>query len=331
MAVSLGGSTYLSRSGVLRGVENSKKALFSCWLKVASGNSGVVIVGGTSGTGNIFYVTVGSGTGLVTVVLKDASETIMWQVTGDTDITDSVWHHLAVSVDSTTGTARGQVYIDRAAETLTTATALTADAKIGFAASTNWVVGAYFSGVTPVTAEVGDIILWAGQSIDLSTATNLATLVSSDGLTESDTYEYRQDVGPSPSYKPVGYGHDCSIPTGGTRPDIYFGGNFGFNRGTGGVFGLTGTLASSRGPNIYRNSALAGAKPGERWFQSEQSGWVFPRSQTIIERREGISSAGQRIGLSEVDDETRDENPGQTFQSLVLGIDEEEDIREDDR
>jgi hypothetical protein len=106
--------------------------------------------------------------------------------------------------------------------------------------------------------------------------------------------------------------------------------NFQINRGTGQNFTINGTPATSRGPLIYRQSALK-PTPGERWFDSEQSGFSYPRSETFIEQREGIPSYGKRLGKDERDEKTRQERPGLSFSQIILGTPGLEDDSEDRR
>jgi hypothetical protein len=239
---------------------------------------------------------------------------------------DGIWHHAAIAMDGSAGVAH--LYVDRTSdEAVTTAPTGTID----FAGVTEWTIGADQAGSGNFfTGELDDIIFWPGYFLDISNADNLRKLVSSDGATESQSDQYRQDARPTPFYKPVGYGHSGDLPTGGTKPILHLASNFQINRGTGGNFTVNGTPAASRGPVAYRQSALR-PTTGERWFDSEQSGFSYPRSQTVIETREGLTNFGKRIGIDEVDDITRNERPATTFSQLIIGQAGREDDSEDTR
>jgi hypothetical protein len=199
---------------------------------------------------------------------------------------------------------------------------------VDYAGSTAWTVGATVDGTSKFDGKLYDLLLWPGTFVDISDADNLKYLVSSDGRTNADTgYEY-QKYEPT-GVKPVGYGHDFSFPTTGVRPAIAFSVGFTLNRGTGGPFTLNGTFESQSSPdnpNGYRGAARW-ATPGQRWFDSERSGFSYPRAETFIEDREGHPDLGKRMGLDERDEETRDIGPlrAASVSTLVRGGDEQDD------
>jgi len=322
-----GTDDYVARAS-LDGLENSALGTFAMWFKATADLAGTLFRG-FNAAGNRFDVVIAVTTGLITATVRNSSNTILWEAsTTSTDWADGEFHHLAIAW-SLTGTASAQLYVDRVLNQ-TDATAPTVG-TVDLVGATEWLIGADVGGTaTFLTGEVSEVLFWPGTKLDLSDADTMRLLVSSDGLTESQSDQGRQNAGPDSGPKPVGYGVQCTLPTGGTRPIIYLSDSFTVNRGTGGNFTVNGAPSEGRGPNIYRSSAL---RPtfGERWFESEQSGRSYPRSETIIETREGISNFGKRIGLDEVDDRTRGEKPGLTFQQLIIGRGRDREDDSEDR
>ena len=271
------------------------------------------MVGGAGATEYI-KLDLSPSTGFITFTVVNASGTAIWGVTSTVAYDDDDFHHLAIS--ASLGETRGQVYVDAVAETLTVNTAL-ADDTIAYASATEWVVGADLAGATPFVGSIYDFAFWPGVSLDLSDAENLQLLVAIDSN--------RLTTSPS-DLKPVGYGFEGRDI--GEAAMVMFSSGFVKNAGVGGVFVLTGSLgedaADEVAPSGYRFFPRW-RTPGERWFESEQSGDPYPRSQTFIETREGLLSHGKRLGLDEMDAPTRRERPGFSFTDLILGINEEDD------
>jgi len=317
MAVTFDGSTkYVNRTSTLAGVASAKTGTLAYWFK-ATANPGNILLGINAG-GNRVGSSIESSTGKVTIVLRDSGDNVLWSSKTAADYSDSAWHHVAISWDLAATT--GQLYVDRTLDQVD-ATA-PSDGTVDYAGVSEWIVGANTGGSANfLTGEMYDIGFWPGVFVDLSVANNLRKFVSSDGLTD-----YANPGPTAGTVKPVGYGADGSIPTKGTRPALYLSGPFSANRGTGGAFTASGALAQTTGPLAYRQSPLR-ATPGERWFDSDRSGFSAPRSETFIEGREGIGAFGQRLRNSERDDRTRNERPGLTFSRLILG--DREDDAED--
>lgn len=326
MAVGFDGSTYLQQTRKLRNVVNSKKLTLSFWFKADDGEGGVVLFGGPSATERVQIEITAAGK--ISTVVRNSAGTKIYESSTDTAYDDGEWHHVAISIDLSTQTVL--VYVDRTSSAVTVTTAA-ADDTIDFEGATEWDIGqSYQAGGTAYQGELFDLVFKAGTALDLTDADVLRTLVSSDGASESQSDQYRQNVGPDKGPKPVGYGPGGSKVFGGESADILYSGAFNKNRGAGGDFALVGAFDFSRGPEIYRNAALK-PTPGERWFDSEQSGFSYPRSETVVEQREGLPSYGKRIGLDEVDEKTRQERPGLSFQQIVLGTPGLEDDSEEDR
>ena len=307
------GSTYQRRAMALRDVASSKLAVLTGWFRCADGEGGVIFVGGAGVTPYI-KLSLSTSTGLVTFAVASSTPTTLWSVTTTTAYDDDDIHHFALSLSL--GASRGQFYIDAASATVTTNTAL-ADGTIAFASATDWIVGADLAGATPFTGQLYDVAFWPGVTLDLSDQEDLQKLVAKDSL--------RLKTDP-PALKPVGYGNegrDLLDPA-----MIIFSSGFQKNVGVGGQFSLTGQIgedsAEEDAPSGYRFFPRW-RTPGERWFPSEQSGDPFPRGETFIETREGLSSHGKRLGVEEMDAPTRRERPGFSFSELVLGIEEEDD------
>lgn len=334
MAVTFDGTNdYLRKTSELvgsAGRTDSPKFLFSTWYQTSEAtNAGNLIVGSTSGGNQKLQITHDTVTGEIQVFLRDNADSVLWFGEGPSSPGDGDWHHLAVSVDLTSGLDRRQVYFDRAALSMTDTTGPTSG-SIGFSACNDWVVGAFTDGGAELfDGNMYDLLFWPGLSVDLSDADVLARLISSDGLTDSDGNVFANPGGSSLTGKPVGYGERGALASGdGTPASIYFSGAFAKNLGTGGAFTLNGQFAKANDPQDYRQAALW-STPGQRWFDSDQSGFSYPRAQTITESREGLTTHGQRIGTDEVDAPTRLERPSVRMISLINQSEEED--HEDDR
>ncbi len=312
------GATYLRRTLPLLDVADSKKALISGWFRAADGEGGTIFVGGAgAGATQKISFTQSVTSGEYVFLVRNSSNTILWQATTDDAYDDDAYHHVAISMDL--GAARGQIYIDGAAADFTANTALT-DGTVPFSTASEWVFGAFWNGAaTLFTGSCYDFAFWPGISTDLSDVENLQLLVAID----SGADRVRED--PS-RVKPVGYGFQGRYL--GEPAPFVVGGSCRQNLGSGGDFLLTGTT----GEDPTDETAPSAAKlfprwrtPGERWFLSELSGTPYPRSQTFIEQRPGLTTFGKRHGLEEMDSTTRRERPGFNFTDLVLGLDDEDD------
>jgi len=310
------GSTYLRRTAPLKDVVDSKKCLLSFWVRAADGEGGTIFVGGAgSGATQKISLTQATSTGQYVFLVRNSSNTILWQITTVSAYDDDDFHHVAISMDL--GNSRGQVYVDGAVASVTVDTVLT-DGTVPWSGAVEWVFGAFWNGAATVfTGSIYDFAFWPGVSLDLSDAENLQLLVAIDSN--------RLTTSPA-DLKPVGYGfegRDLGEPA-----MVMFSAGFVKNAGVGGVFVLTGSpgedAADEVAPSGYRFFPRW-RTPGERWFESEQSGDPYPRSQTFIETREGLLSHGKRLGLDEMDAPTRRERPGFSFTDLILGINEEDD------
>lgn len=299
----------------LTGISSSKLMTLTGWFQCANNEGGTILVGGSGATEFIKF-SLSTATGKLTFTLKNAAGAAIWGVTTSSATVlydDDAVHHFAIS--ASLAAARGQFYIDGVSVAVTVNTALAND-TIAFASADEWVVAAGLAAATPFVGSLYDVVLWPGLSLDLSVNDELQLVVANDSA---------QGLATSPSgVKPVGYGSEGRYL--GEPAMLIFSSAFEFNRGVGGRFTRTGNVdedAYGDGPSGYRLSPRW-RTPGERWFASEQSGDPYPRSQTFIENREGLSSFGKRLGLDELDAQTHKERPGFNFSDMVLGIEEED-------
>ncbi len=328
MAVTLDGSTdYYLRSAGLKGAADGKVGTFACWLKRASTPGSVE---------NLFSISQGSSERFF--VRRTAADTIeiggsnasgssimLFASSALATTTDSDYRHLAVSWDL--ANSNFQVFIDRTSSLGTTTTQT--DDNIDYTGDTAALFARSHDGARFWNGDVSEVYLDITTRLDLSSSDVLGRLVSQDNTSNSQGSFLKSE--PGDQFKPVGYGHDVSLPTN-KRPLVYVSGtstSMGQNRGTGGDFVMQGTPAFDEGPTSYRHHARF-ATHGRRWFASDRSGFLYPRQDTFIERREGIPSQGERLGQDERDARTRNERPGITFSSLIFS-DREEDTEEWDR
>jgi hypothetical protein len=329
-AVFDGSATVLSRSATLARLAGSKKVTVAGWGRLESDAASAAhyILYGASVSNVRLAVYTDSSHKLVVSGYNSSNTEILHLITTNA-LTLAAWFHFVASADLSAGT--GHFYINGSDDQATGSTTLTDD-TIAFGANANaWYVGAAVN-TTYWDGRLYDLGLWR-EYVDVSDADNLAGFISSDGVTDTSYTPDATHLNPGPTAgtrKPVGYGAFASAPTSGTRPAIFFSGGFTSNRGTGGPFALNGTIDQETGPDIYRQSALY-ATPGKRWFDSERSGFSYPRSKTFIERREGHPNFGARMGVDERDEKGRHERPSHTFARLLFHDDVEARESEDRR
>lgn len=280
-----------------------------------------MLFAGAHSGGNRVGVTLESSTGKVAVALRNSSNTVLWASKTSTDYTDGNWHHVGITWDLSATTA--YLYVDGTADQVDSIgpTAGTVD----YAGATEWLIGASIGGgANFFTGSLYDVAFWPNVFLDFTDEDSLQRIVADDSATD------RLHTTPT-GVKPVGYGREgryMDFPA-----YVLFSGDFQRNLGVGGSFTPTGTFdedspaTADSSPNPFRLFPRW-RTDGERWFLSEQSGIPYPKGQTVVEQREGLTSFGKRIGLDEVDDRTRRERPGLNYSDLILGIDEDDD--EDD-
>lgn len=318
-----GAADYFHTNGVdmFGPVADSKKITVAAWVKIGTNTAADRIIFATANAGKGIILLLSATDKFQLLGYNSANTKILDLVTPTSYTGTALWYHIVASIDLATA-ASSELLINRDSDkTETTAT----DDTLDFDRSEGYGIGAYNDGTGFWDGEIAEVLFYPGSFVDVGVVDNARFFASSDGQSEALSNQYRQNVGPDSGTKQVGYGPDASDPTGGlARPHVYVHGNFTINKGTGknADFIEKGAPTSSRGPFTYRHAARnetkRGAK-GERWFDSEQSGFSYPRSKTVIEQREGIPSFGKRIGRDEVDDKTRQERPGMSFSQIILG------------
>lgn len=333
MAAAFEGSTWLVHPGPLRKVSNAKTGSISCWVKFTDQDAANQIIldhfetGGSTrfrfyrASSNYIYI-LGQppGGGSTSLSLKSATAYT----------SSSGYIHIAASWDLANGLGNFYVNGDDDLDTST----LT-DTLLDYTSAGPWSVGVTdpdANQLSPLYADLQDLVFWPGTYLDLTDAAVMRLLLSPDGETDSDYTPTASYGNPGPTAgtrKPVGYGVQGEIPTNGVPASILLSGAMAKNAGTGGVFSQVGVIDQNDDMQTYRQSSTKQV-PGQRSFDSEISGFTFPREQTFIERRDGLTTKGLRLGMSEMDDKTRDEWPERRFDQIVFP-DREEDTEERDR
>lgn len=317
MPITLDGSAnYVGKDQVLNGVSSSKKGTFQCWLKREQSSTAETIFYGYNPDGLSLYVyslRVEIDASDQILVLGSGGSAADLTYTSSTTIDDTDWHHIVFSFDN--ANSLFYLYIDRTQDSGTLSAQN--DRALAFANTNKWTVGAtrattdsqFFDG------SLDDVMFWPGVYVDLTDEDVLRRFVSSDGLTN-----YANPGPTAGTPKPVGYGPAGRDASGGTEAIIVFNGPFLVNRGTGGAFTVSGTLSSSRPVTSARDNT-AWLTPGERWFNSDRSGWSYPRSQMLRDKE------GRKIGYDEEDDPDRDDYREAEMGPLVLGLEtDQEDV-----
>lgn len=327
MAAEFDGSTsYLLRNAQLAKISDSDAGTLLAWVYLdAGGDSSAQYIFSLAGdklslqrnAANKFVVTG-----------KNAAGSTILLLTSSTSYTGgSTWYQVLATWDLSAGA--GYLYINRADDeagspTLTNGT-------IDYTASPV-AIGAKSDATGLFDGRLLEVVFWPGFYSNISTQSNLIKFISADGLTDSDYTPTANYPAPGPTAstpKPVSYGVRGVVPSDGIEAAVMFSGAFAKNGGNGGIFTLNGTIDQNDTMQTYRQSSTIQV-PGQRSFDSEISGFTYPREQTFIERRDGLNTRGLRLGTSERDDTTRDEWPERRFDQIVFP-DREEDTEERDR
>lgn len=328
-AVFDGSATELSRSAVLHGVAASKLVTVEGWGRLESDASAAAHYILYGAAASVRFAVYTDSSHKLVVSGYNSSNTEILHLISSAAMTLATWFHFVASASLSAGSAH--LYVNGSDVEATGSTTKTDDTLDFGPNATSWYVGSsgsanYWDG------RKYDLGFWPGVYVNVSDADYLAGFISSDGVTDTSYEPDATHLNPGPTSgtrKPVGYGVDSSMPTAGVKPAIMFNGPFTANRGTGGAFAVTGTIDQTTGPDIYRQSARFPTF-GQRWFDSEKSGFSYPRSQTFIERREGHPAFGRRLGIDERDEQSREDRPSHSFRRLIFGDDEtreEEDRR----
>lgn len=293
MAVDFSGGIVVRRNQALLGVANSKKGLLSAWIKAGAtpAAAGQILVL-ESATGTILTFQQSSTDKIIVQGLTAAGATAFQLTSTGAFTPSSGWFHVAASWDL--DAPRGQLYINRLANLATFTNNV---ANVAYESVTTAALGAsILSPTQQFKGKFYEVIFWPGLSLNLTTADELAKLVSSDGLTK----DYL-NPGPVTGIRPIGYDRVRQEQ----EPAIYFNEYILLNRGTGGAFTAhSGTIAATAlddQPNSYRQSATPGyGQRGERWFDSARGGFSYPKSEITRDPVTGVL-----VGVDEMDEPSR--------------------------
>lgn len=211
-------SDRMDRGAGLDGAADSKSGILSAWVRLDGGDGGALRV--LNSTGDTLLL-LRRTDNLIGIGAENSINTEILLLLSDTAYTASAtWLHILASWNL--ATAAAHLYISDV-EDLAAGPTLTDD-TIDYTVA-DWAVGVSMDGC------LAEVYFAPGQYLDFSVVTNRRKFVSS-------------------ALKPVYLGTDGSLPTG-TAPIVYFHladaeavANFATNRGTGGDFSITGTLAT---------------------------------------------------------------------------------------
>lgn len=316
MSITLDGTSYWVRSGNLYRVSDSPRGTILTWVTIGDNDATQMYLFSHRDTLTLER----DASNKIVVTGKNVPfGSAVLQLTSDTSYTNgSTWYGILASWDLSEGD--GYLYINRSADL---ASSTIVDTNVDLTANPT-VFGAKFDETLGWVGNVHEFHLW-DEFLDISDEDEIIKLISSDGLTD-----YTNPGPTSGTPKPVGiqgFGPPFYKP-----PLISFYGAFTGNKGTGGDFSQTGSFGwvdLEDDISTYRQSSTPRARPGQRSFDSERTGWTWARHETFVERREGLSDMGKRLGIPERKDRTRDERPGheQNFTRLIRGDEEDSEDR----
>lgn len=224
--IDFNGTNYLQRASGLTGAADTNKLTFSCWAKSgADGGSFDTI----ARIGGLLISRVG-GNRVNFLGVKSGSRLDVDTPANSLLVADG-WVHILASFDLS-DTSKRHIYLDGVEQTLTITTYDTGG-EIVFTSGSFYVARSTFTSFEWV-GSLADVWLDIGNYMDLSKETNRRKFLTSTG---------------DPEY----LGADGSRPTG-TAPILFLGGrdvtttNWNTNKGTGGDFTITGTLAEDSTP-----------------------------------------------------------------------------------
>jgi hypothetical protein len=220
-------ANYLYRNGSIS-TTNSATCLASFWIKFSSGNGTNVAVFGDDGPGMRIIILRGSWNGLqVGFSDSDGVTATSMDSGGFAVVADETWHHVLIATNSNNSSAC-KLLVDGVNRT---GSVLTNSVAADFSRSAFWKIGGGWT-INNVDADIAEFFFAPGQWLDLTNAANVAKF---------------RDVATG---KPVMLGSNGELPTG-IAPAIYMKlvpGSYGVNSGTGGSFGVNGTLTEATPP-----------------------------------------------------------------------------------
>jgi hypothetical protein len=224
-----GTNDHMSRSG-LSGAVDSKKGLFSCWLRLDGGDgTDMEIMSGFESADGLLYFTMRrQSSNRISVVLGGSLQVTFATLSPSTFQASATWRHILCSWDCATPLAR-HLYVNDVNEVGTPS--VFTDGTIDYTLS-SWAVGSSANAPSlRLNGCLAEVYLAPGEYLDLSLVANRRKFISASG-------------------KPVHLGATGSLPTG-TAPLIYLhlddaesAASFATNRGTGGDFSITGSLST---------------------------------------------------------------------------------------
>lgn len=256
-----GTNDYMTRGAGLTGASDSKKGIFSAWLRIDGGDATarVLLASAASigGAVDSIRINLSAGNQFQILGLNSAGTTIFFVTTSGTYAASASWIHLLASWDLSTAGARS-IYVNDISDILVSTFT---DDTLDYTKS-DWSIGAAPSGANKFNGCMADIYFAPGQYLDFSIVANRRKFISESGGW-------------------VDLGDNGSLPTG-TAPLVYqhlAGGeavaNFASNRGTGGNFTITGTLETASTSPAESGAAISMAALDGRFFVATGGALVY--------------------------------------------------------
>lgn len=216
-----GTNDYMDRATVLSGVNDSKTGILSFWVRFDGGDGNVHSI--LMGSGTKFSLSKGSVGWIELSAAHSGGGSAINIRTSNTYSAGATWRHVLMSWDLAVGATH--VYVNDASDRVTSvANNIELDLT-----DANWYVGAEGTGNNKLDGCLAEVYFAPGNYLDFSVTANRRKFISATG-------------------KPVYLGFRGNLPTGAT-PAIYLqlyanddGRNLKLNRGSGGVFSITGLL-----------------------------------------------------------------------------------------
>ena len=221
-----GTNDVMTRGGALTNIADSKTGILSAWVRID---------GGDGATRRIFSCATVQGcqlnltaANLFQLVCQNSTPTNILIALSSTAYTaGATWLHVLTSWNLAVA-GSGRFYVNDVSDG---AFGTYTDDTINYAGATEWSVGASTAGANDFDGCLAEIAFYPGQYLDFSLVSNRRKFISASG-------------------KPVSLGSTGALPTG-TAATCYFHlddgetvANFATNRGTGGDYTITGTLAT---------------------------------------------------------------------------------------
>jgi hypothetical protein len=226
-----GTNDYMTRGADLSGSADSKTGTLSLWLRLDGGDGaiGVLIGSATTLAGGTprFRISRTAANKVNVVGASSAAATVLSLISTSTYLAGATWLHILSSWDLAAGV--GHLYINDVDESDTGSDILT-DAELDYTVA-DWSIGGLPDGSAKCNGCLADVYFAPGRYLDFSNVYFRRKFISALG-------------------KPVHLGTSGALPSG-TAPLIYQHlddaeavASFATNRGTGGDFTITGTLAT---------------------------------------------------------------------------------------